>query len=165
MKEIYTLEHLRRADEIAEEAHAGQTRFDGSPYIEHPRRVSEIVRIQGHSLCTQIVAKLHDTVEDSDLTFDDLSNEGFGDEVIVPLELLTKPQPDRPMTYEEKEGLYLEYILDIATNNRSRAVKKADLFDNLNLTGHENPSHRQLRNIKKYQRALGILARFAQPIV
>jgi (p)ppGpp synthase/HD superfamily hydrolase len=163
--EIYNETHLRRADEIAAEAHSGQTRFDGSPYIEHPRRVSRIVQIQGHSICTQVVALLHDTVEDSDLTFTDLRDEGFGDGVIVPLELLTKAKPEQPITYEEKERLYFEYILDIATNDRSRAVKKADLFDNLNLTGHNNPSKKQIRNIKKYQQALGILARFAQPIV
>lgn len=165
MLEIYTMDDLRRADEIAAEAHAGQKRFDGSPYIEHPRRVSRIVQIQGHSICTQIVALLHDTVEDSDLTFQDIRNEGFGDDVIVPLELLTKQKIDHPISEEEKEQLYFEYILDIATNDRSRAVKKADLFDNLNLTGHTNPSEKQIRNIKKYQRALGILARFAQPLV
>ncbi len=163
--EQYTKKHLKLAREISEEKHEGQTRFDGSPYFQHPLRVSRIVKIQGHSICTQIVAVLHDAVEDTDLTFDDLREHGFGDEVVVPLELLTKEKPNRPVTIEEKEALYEQYIMDVATNDRSRAVKKADLFDNLNLTGLKNPSPKQMRNIRKYQRALGYLARFSQPLV
>lgn len=149
--------NLERAIAIATEAHAGQTRFDGSPYINHPLRVMRTVLTQGHSERTQIVGVLHDTVEDSDLTFDDLRAEGFGDDVIFPLELLTK-----------EKGVEVEYDLYIqrlAVNACSRAVKKADLFDNLDLTGLVNPSKKRIMNIEKYGRALLFLARFPQPRV
>ena len=149
--------NLERAIAIATEAHQGQTRFDGSPYINHPLRVMRTVLTQGHSERTQIVGVLHDTVEDSDLTFDDLRAEGFGDDVIFPLELLTK-----------EKGVEVEYDLYIqrlAVNACSRAVKKADLFDNLDLTGLVNPSKKRIMNIEKYGRALLFLARFPQPRV
>lgn len=147
--------NLERAIHIATEAHAGQTRFDGSPYIEHPLRVMRTVRNQGHSERVQIVGVLHDSVEDSDLTFDDLRAEGFDASVINPLELLTK----------EKGADYELYVQRLSVNACARAVKKADLFDNLDLTGLENPSLKKITNIEKYGRALLYLARFPQPRV
>lgn len=147
--------NLERAISIATEAHAGQTRFDGSPYIEHPLRVMRTVRNQGHSERAQIVGVLHDSVEDSDLTFDDLRAEGFDAMIINPLELLTK----------EKGADYDLYVQRLSVNACARAVKKADLFDNLDLTGLENPSLKKITNIEKYGRALLYLARFPQPRV
>jgi len=146
------------AAKIATECHAGQTRFDGSPYINHPMRVAEMMGIQGHSETTRIVAVLHDSVEDSDLTFGALRRYGFDEEVIYPLELLTKPKG------EQVDYLGL-YIPRIAVHPRSRAVKKGDLFDNLDLTGLENPSLQRIENIEKYGKALLYLARFPQPRV
>lgn len=148
---------LTHAIEIATEIHAGQHRFDGSDYINHPLRVMGTVAAQGHSIDTQIVAVLHDSVEDSNgrLTFDMLRQEGFGDEVIFPLQLLTK----------EKGADYDTYIQRLAVNARSRAVKKPDLFDNLDLTGLENPSLDRILTIEKYGRSLVYLARFPQPRV
>lgn len=156
---------LERAIAIATEAHEGQTRFDGSPYIEHPLRVMRTLEIQGHSLRTQTVGVLHDTVEDSDWTFDMLRAEGFGDDVIHPLELLTKEDPGRVLSEQEKRERYDLYIQRLAVNACARVVKKADLFDNLDLTGLENPSQARIMNIEKYGRALLYLARFPQPRV
>ncbi len=147
---------LERAIAIAHEAHRGQTRFDGSPYINHPLRVMHTVETQGHSIRAQIVGVLHDTVEDSALTFEDLRVEGFDDDIIFPLELLTKPEAG--IDYEL-------YVQRLAVNACARAVKKADLFDNLDLTGLANPSLKRIKNIEKYSRALGYLARFPQPRV
>ncbi len=147
--------NLERAIEIATIAHGGQTRFDGSPYIEHPLRVMRTVRNQGHSERAQIVGVLHDTVEDSDWTFENLREEGFDDSIIFPLELLTK----------EKGAEYELYVQRLSVNACARAVKKADLFDNLDLTGLENPSKKKIMNIEKYGRALLYLARFPQPRV
>ena len=146
---------LERAIEIATVAHAGQTRFDGTPYIEHPLFVMNLMRLHGHSERGQIVGVLHDSVEDSDLTFEDLRDEGYDDDVIFPLELLTK----------EKGFAYDWYVQRLAVNACSRAVKKCDLFHNLNLDGLKNPSAKRIENIDKYARALGYLARFPQPRV
>lgn len=149
---------LERAIEIATQIHEGQTRFDGSPYINHPLRVMGTVAAQGHSEITQITAVLHDAPEDSKgkLTFRDLEKEGFGEEVLYPLELLTKAPG---MDYE---GLYIPRL---AVHPRSRAVKRADLFDNMDLTGLENPPLKRIENIEKYGRALLYIARFPQPRV
>ena len=148
---------LERAIAIATEVHTGQTRFDGTPYINHPLRVMGTVHAQGHSEATQMVAVLHDAVEDSEgqLTFDQLRANGFSEDVVIPLELLTKT-----------EGLDYElYIQRLAVNPRSRAVKRADLFDNMDLTGLENPSLKRIQTIEKYGRALLYIARFPQPRV
>lgn len=150
--------NLERAIAIATEAHKGQTRFDGSDYINHPLRVMRTLEIQGHSERAQIVGVLHDTVEDSDLTFADLRAEGFGDLIIHPLELLTKQKGEGAVDYET-------YIQRLAVNACSRAVKKADLFDNLDLTGLSNPPLKRILTIEKYGRALVYLARFSQPRV
>lgn len=150
---------LERATAIATEIHEGQTRFDGSPYINHPLRVMGTVATQGHSMETQIVAILHDAVEDSggQLGFADLRSEGFGNEIIFPLELLTK-DADNPIDYEL-------YIQRLSTNPRARAVKRADLFDNMDLTGLDNPSLSKVQRIEKYGRSLLYIARFPQPRV
>ena len=155
--------NLERAIEIATEAHEGQTRFDGSPYIQHPLRVMRTVENQGHSKRVQIVGVLHDTVEDSDWTFEMLQEEGFEKDVIYPLELLTKDTTERELSDEEKLFEYELYLQRLSVNACARAVKKADLFDNLDLTGLENPSKKKIMNIEKYGRALLYLARFPQP--
>ena len=147
--------NLERAIHIATEAHAEQTRFDGSPYINHPLRVMRTLKNQGHSERTQTVGVLHDVVEDTEVTFEDLRTEGFEDDVIFPLELLTK----------EPCADYELYVQRLAVNACSRAVKKADLFDNLDLTGLQNPSRKRILTIEKYGRALLYLARFPQPRV
>jgi len=147
--------NLARAIQIATAAHEGQERFDGSPYINHPLRVMRTLENQGHSERAQIVGVLHDTVEDSDVTFDDLRAEGFGEDIIHPLELLTKVPGDD----------YDMYIQRLSANACSRAVKKDDLFDNLDLTGLSNPSKKRILTIEKYGRSLVFLARFPQPRV
>lgn len=148
---------LEKAIQISTQIHEGQYRFDGSDYINHPLRVMGTVAAQGHSEITQMVAVMHDAVEDSKgkLTIDDLRREGFGDEVLFPLDLLTK---------EDGEDYEL-YVQRLAVNPRSRAVKKADLFDNMDLTGLENPSRNRIEKIEKYGRALLYIARFPQPRV
>jgi (p)ppGpp synthase/HD superfamily hydrolase len=147
--------NLERAIQIATDAHAGQYRFDGSDYINHPLRVMRTLANQGHSERTQIVGVFHDTVEDTDVTLDYLAKEGFGEEVLNPLELLTKQKGDD----------YEMYVQRLSVNACSRAVKKADLFDNLDLTGLDNPSKKRIMTIEKYGRALVFLARFSQPRV
>ncbi len=145
--------NLERAIQIATDAHAGQYRFDGSEYINHPLRVMRTLANQGHSERAQIVGVLHDTVEDTYVTLEHLADEGFSEEVLNPLELLTKQPGDD----------YEMYVQRLAVNACSRAVKKADLFDNLDLTGLQNPSKKRIMTIEKYGRALVFLARFPQP--
>ena len=146
--------NLERAIEIAHDAHFGQSRFDGSAYVEHPLRVMRTMQNLGHSEATQIVAVLHDVPEDCERwPIDRLREEGFDDNILFPLELMTK----------EKGADYDLYIQRLAVHPRSRAVKRGDLFDNMNLTGLDNPSKRRVMTIEKYGRALLYLSRFPQP--
>lgn len=148
---------LERSIEIMRYAHEGQFRFDGQLYETHPLGVMAIAKTLGYKKPTLHLAVLHDTVEDSDgrVTLDYLADEGYADDVLVPLDLLTKkPGED-----------YQAYIERLAPNPRSRAVKKIDLFKNMDLTGIENPSRKQIENVVKYGRSLVYLARFPQPIV
>ncbi len=147
--------NLERAIQIATDAHAGQYRFDGSEYINHPLRVMRTLANQGHSERAQTVGVLHDTVEDTPITFEYLASEGFDESILNPLELLTKQPGDD----------YELYVQRLSVNACSRAVKKADLFDNLDLTGLQNPSKKRIMTIEKYGRALVFLARFPQPRV
>jgi len=77
---------LNKAIEIANRTHAGQVDKGGAPYILHPLRVM----LSRENELERICAVLHDAVEDSDITFDDLRKEGFSEEVITILDCLTK---------------------------------------------------------------------------
>ena len=156
--------NLNKAIEIATFAHENQERFDGSHYINHPMRVMRMLEIQGHSEQAQMVGVLHDSLEDTAHNVDDarvtiplLQAEGFDDYVTIPLELLTKGDDDK-VDYDT-------YIARLAVNACSRAVKRDDLFDNMELTGLVNPSRERILTIEKYGRALLFLARFPQPRV
>jgi len=110
---------LQRAIEIAVEAHKGQTDKSGMPYILHPLRLM----FQMKSDNEKIAAVLHDVVEDSDWTLDDLRKENFNNEVIEAVNLLTRDDKDS----------YDEFVQKAASNPISKAVKIADITDNLDL--------------------------------
>jgi (p)ppGpp synthase/HD superfamily hydrolase len=111
---------LERALVIAAQAHSGQTDKEGLPYITHPLRVMQLV--EGSE--TQIVALLHDVVEDTAITFDDLAHEGFSTAILEALRCVT----------HEPEVSYAEYVIRCKANPIARQVKLADLQDNTRLT-------------------------------
>ena len=120
------MSHLTVARRVAEQAHAGQTRRNGEPYINHAIRVSEAAA--KHSEDAAIVGMLHDVIEDSDTTFEELEKAGFDHTICWALSLCTHADTES----------YLEYILEIKKYSNCRAgqiamaVKLADLEDNLN---------------------------------
>ena len=71
---------VARAVEVAKKAHEGQFRKTGEPYIIHPLAVKKILEEWGMDEDTIIAGILHDTIEDTDLTLDDIRNE-FGESV------------------------------------------------------------------------------------
>ena len=113
-----TMSNLQRAIEIAVLAHKEQTRKDGSPYILHPLRLMLAV----DSIPEKIVAVLHDVVEDTDVTEEQLQSEGFSDEILQALKAVTHDE-DQP---------YEDYIKAIKRNPIAKSVKLADLRDNSN---------------------------------
>jgi hypothetical protein len=131
---------LRIAERIARQAHSEQKdTVTGAPYITHVERV--VAAVEGDK--AKAVAWLHDVLEDSDITTDELRSEGISNGVIAAVELLTRTPP-----YE-----YASYIDRIKSTGDplAVAVKLADLRDHL----HPNCPER-LR--PRYERALAVLA-------
>lgn len=104
-------------------AHADQVDKAGEPYITHPRRVAQRVwyLVSARQRRTaQAAAWLHDVVEDTTTTLDDLAEAGFPDDVLDVVDRLTR----RPGQSTES------YITRIRSDAIARAVKAADLIDN-----------------------------------
>ena len=132
---------LNKAIEIAAKAHAGQVDKGGKPYILHPLRV--MMNFCNDDEVAQICAILHDVVEDTDITLDDLRTEGFADEIITALECLTKRDGES----------YDDFIGRILTNKLACKVKNGDLADNMDLTRMPNPTDKDKERVKKYSDA------------
>ena len=133
---------LNKAIEIAAKAHAGQVDKGGNPYILHPLRVMQNFCDDGDE-SAQICAVLHDVVEDTSVTLDDLRDEGFSEEIITALDCLTKRQGES----------YDDFISRVLTNELACKVKRGDLADNMNLTRIPNPTAKDEERIKKYRKA------------
>lgn len=134
-------ESLARA--IAEKAHADQVDKAGEPYIGHPAHVA--ASVEGDK--AKAVAWLHDVVEDTSTTFDDLRAAGVDDEVLVALELLT----------HDKSAPYMEYVAAIKKNDLARTVKLADLAHNSDLSRLPEVTEADLRRVEKYRQAIEVL--------
>ena len=112
---IYT-ELTKTAMSLALEAHKDQVDKNGFPYIHHPLHLAEEMDTE-ESVC---VALLHDVVEDSDITFDDLAAKKIPERILKALRLLTRTE----------EMPYMEYIAGLAKDPLAAKVKKADLRHN-----------------------------------
>ena len=132
-----------RAMQIAYEAHHGQVDKCGMPYIFHPFHLAEQMESE-YAVC---VALLHDVIEDTDVTLEELAAE-FPPEVIEALDL---------MTHREDEP-YLSYVEKIKPNPLAKAVKLADLTHNTDRTRMplDGPEVQE-RLEEKYHRAFEIL--------
>ncbi len=136
---------LERAIEIATEAHHGQYDKAGNDYIGHPLRVME----SGKTLDEKIVGVLHDVIEDTNWTFEQLENEGFSNEVMDALRCVTKISDDEP---------YDKFIARIKANPLAVAVKLNDLSDNMDIRRLPYLSDKDVKRLKKYLKAYKQLA-------
>ena len=129
---------IQLAQRVARRAHAGQTRRDGvTPYVQHPEAVASRVGDDPQGVA---VAWLHDVLEDTAVTEDDLRAEGFPPAVVDAVAALTK-----------REGVsYDAYLRGVAALPLARVVKVADMLSNL----ADDPTDRQ---IVKYARGLLVL--------
>lgn len=145
---VITMEHrfilldtmINKALKIATKAHDGQTDKGGQPYIFHPIRVALNCETEEE----KIVALLHDVVEDTSVTLEDLKAEGFDDDIIKAVKCLTKRKGDD----------YEDYIVRVGRNLIARHVKIKDLEDNLDVSRLGGKPHGKL---KVYQEALRYL--------
>jgi len=134
---------LERAIAIAEKQHTGQVDKAGRPYMEHPLRVMKAMSNDAE----RIVAILHDVIEDTDLTLDQLAAEGFPGYILEALDSVTRRDDE---TYEA-------FVARAARNPIGRRVKYADLQDNADLTRIAVPTAADIARTEKYHRAMAQL--------
>lgn len=124
----YTLDtthaDVAKAYNIAIIGHSGVKRENGEPYINHPLRVARKLQDAGMDSSIVAVALLHDVVEDSDYTLDDLRRKGFSEEIVDAVDSVTKRDGEP----------YEEAIKRALSNEIGRIVK---LSDNLDNSSHE----------------------------
>lgn len=139
---VYTI-LTKKAIKICFQAHKDQVDKSGMPYVFHPFHLAEQMMDEN----TTIVALLHDVVEDTDISFSDLEQEGFSDCIIDALRLLT----------HDDTVPYMDYVKKIAGNPIAKAVKLADLKHNSDLSRLDAIDEKALKRVEKYNEAIKIL--------
>ncbi len=127
---------LERALQIAVQAHAGQKDKSGAAYIFHPIRVM----MRCTSPEAKIVGLLHDVVEDTSMTFEELEAEGFSVDVLAALRLLT----------HASEVPYEDYIQQVKTHPIATEAKLADLENNMDIRRLQEVDEKAAKRFKKY---------------
>ena len=133
----------KKALSICFDAHKDQRDKSGAPYVFHPFHLAEQMSDE-YTVCA---ALLHDVVEDTDTTLEDLRLEGFPDEVLEALALLT----------HDDGSPYMEYVARLKDNPIARAVKLADLSHNSDPTRLEVLDDYALARAEKYRAAIRFL--------
>jgi guanosine-3',5'-bis(diphosphate) 3'-pyrophosphohydrolase len=147
--EIGTSEVVRGAYELLVSKHAGQRqKVNGRPYTEHPVAVASDVSKAGFEPEMVAAALLHDIVEDSDVTVDDL-RERFGDRVAALVEVMTDEGEVEP--YERRKSLHRQRV--VAAGPEAAAIFAADKLNNV----------RALREAYSEQ-GEAVASRFDQPL-
>lgn len=139
---IYT-PNIKKALNIAYNKHNNQFDKGNTPYIFHPIHVAEQMDDEN----SIIVALLHDVIEDTNTSLEEIKKNGFNDEIIEALNLLT-----------HKDNLdYFEYIKKISNNKLARKVKIADIKHNMDLTRLNEVTHEDKNRYEKYKKCLEYL--------
>lgn len=139
---IYT-PMTKRALRLCFDAHRDQKDKSGLPYVFHPFHLAEQMSDED----TTTVALLHDVVEDTDYTFEDLTNMGFPDRVVDAIRLMT-----------HAEGVpYMTYVAGLKDNPIARAVKLADLRHNSDESRLDHMDEWARKRTEKYQAAIALL--------
>lgn len=133
----------KKAMQLMFEKHKNQIDKAGIPYVFHPMHVAEGMKDE----YTTIVGLLHDVVEDTDVTFEQLSEMGFPEEVIEALRCLT----------HDKNVDYYDYVKKVGENPIARPVKIRDLEHNSDLTRLEEITPEDLEREEKYKRCIEYL--------
>jgi (p)ppGpp synthase/HD superfamily hydrolase len=139
---IYT-NQTKKALALCFEAHKEQKDKSGLPYVFHPFHLAEQMETEE----TIIVALLHDLVEDTDYTLDDLRKMGFSQEVVGAIGLMTHADAVP----------YMDYVAKIKENPLAKAVKLADLRHNSDLTRLNSVDQKALDRREKYLKAIKFL--------
>ena len=133
----------KKALKLCFEAHKNQVDKTGLPYVFHPFHLAEQMKDEYSTVC----ALLHDVVEDTEYTFEDLINMGFPNEVIEALKLLTHAD----------DVQYMDYVKALSVNPIAKAVKIADLTHNSDTSRLDVVDEWALKREEKYKKALEFL--------
>ena len=136
---------LELALSIAMEAHRGQFDKAGIDYIEHPIYVASQVDTEEE----KAVALLHDVIEDSPVSAEELLIAGLPEEVVTAVQVVTK----------KKEQDYQTYLETVKKNPLARVVKLADLKHNSDLSRLPSITAKDRERLKKYKKAIDFLSR------
>ena len=139
--ELYDL-----ALKIAIHAHGGKKDKAGREYVMHPIRVAERCKDPR----AKIVALLHDTIEDTEVTAEFLLGEGFPEEIVNGILSVTK----------RKGETYDDFVHRAATNAIGREVKIADLEDNMDIRRLREITDKDAERLRKYLRAWQFLMKY-----
>ena len=134
---------LEKAIALAATQHAGQLDKGGQPYILHPLRLM----LQFSNPTLQIIAVLHDILEDTSTTAEDLEALGFSAEIIQSIQALTKQTGESRLQAAKRTTL----------NPLATQVKYVDVLDNMNLSRINNPTARDFARLEEYKEVLEIL--------
>ncbi len=140
---IYT-ELTKKALKLCFEAHKNQVDKTGLPYVFHPFHLAEQMTDEISTVC----ALLHDVIEDTEYSFDDIREMGFPQEVIDVLILLT----------HDDDVPYMEYVKKIKANLVAKQVKLSDLKHNSDLTRLDTVDEHALKRTEKYKTAIKLLS-------
>ena len=141
---------LERAYRVAEKAHVGQTRHSGEPYITHPLAVAQILAELGIGPITIAAALLHDTVEDTTYSLDQVKAD-FGDEIGMLVDGVTKLDKVKYGESAQAETVR-KMIVAMSKDIRVLVIKLADRLHNARTWGFVSPESAQ----KKAQETLDI---------
>ncbi len=133
----------KKALKLSFAAHKDQLDKSGMPYVYHPFHVAEQMETEE----TVAVALLHDVIEDTDYTLEDLKAMGFPDSVTEAL---------APMTHDDSVP-YLDYVAKLKNNPIAKAVKLADLMHNSDLSRLDVVDDKALERVEKYKKAIELL--------
>lgn len=139
MIDIKNVDLLSKALNIATKAHDWQTDKAGAPYIFHPIRVAN----RCSSDEERIVALLHDTIEDTDVTPDNLLSDGFPRSIVDAILSVTRNDDES----------YDDFIKRARLNSIGRQVKLHDLEDNMDITRLNELTEKDIVRLNKYLRA------------
>ena len=132
-----------KAYKIAKKVHLGQVDKAGEDYIKHPEKVASFVKTDEE----KAVAYLHDVIEDTELTLENLYEYDFSKEVIEAVDIITKKRGED----------YQSYLNSVKKNKLARAVKLADLRHNSDLTRLTKVTEKDIERKEKYQKAINFL--------
>lgn len=137
-------EQLSEAILLATKHHDGQVDKSNQPYILHPLFVMNAVK----DIKEKIVAVLHDIIEDTEVTEEDLIIHGFDFDIVQAVVAMTKV----------KGETYHEYLNRVKCNELATTVKLADLTHNMDLRRIPNPTTKDYQRLEKYKKAYQFLS-------